>query len=143
MRRVGAVITRLTEIDDNMMYRYDPLRAPDPKQWLQLEEQERLVLVENYHRKAKVVLPNHIVHASMHAVVENQLAEGIPVVQETLARLMADGLDRHDAVHAIASVLAGHIWHLLRKDDMGDDVNERYLQALRVLTVADWRKTAQ
>jgi hypothetical protein len=97
------------------MSRYDPLKAPDSKQWLELDEQERIILVESYHKKARVVLPNHIMHASMHAVVENQLAEGLPVVQETLSRLMADGLDRHDAIHAIASVLAGHIWHLLQK----------------------------
>jgi hypothetical protein len=125
-----------------MMDTYDPLKEPDLEQWLQLDPQERIVLAEQYHKKARVVLPNRVMHATMHAVIENQLAEGIPVVQETLSRLMAEGLDRHDAIHAIASVLAEHIWHLLRKDRVGDDPNERYFQAVRALTAKKWLESA-
>ncbi len=42
-----------------------------------------------------------------HVVVENQIALGdeIPVARN-LHQLMAQGLDRHDAIHAIASVKA-------------------------------------
>jgi hypothetical protein len=56
---------------------------------------------------------------------------------------MADGLDRHDALHAIASVLAGHMSSLMR-DGLGPgDPNERYYQALRAFTVADWLDSAR
>ena len=125
-----------------MMNTYDPLKAPDSEQWLELDPQERIALVEQYHRKARVALPNRVLHATMHAVIENQLAEGIPVVCEALSRLMAEGLDRHDAVHAIASVMTEHIWHLLRKDPVGDDPNERYYQAVRALTAKQWLESA-
>ncbi len=122
---------------------YDPLKAPDPRQWLELDPQERIVLVEQYHKNARVVLPNHILHATMHAAVENQLAEGIPVVHETFSRLTAEGLDRHDAIHAIATVLSEHIRHILRKDPMGDDPHERYYQALRSITAKKWFESAK
>jgi hypothetical protein len=47
-------------------------------------------------------------HAANHVIVENQLAMGdATVVPATLARLMQEGLDRHDAIHAIGSVLVG------------------------------------
>lgn len=87
------------------MERYDPLIAPDPKKWLMLDEQERLDLVEDYHWRARVDLPNEKVHAIAHAVVENQIAIGEELrVERTLRRLMAEGLDRHDAIHAIGLV---------------------------------------
>lgn len=101
------------------------------------------MLVEQYHKKARVALPNRVLHATMHAVVENQLAEGIPVIQEALSRLMSEGLDRHDAVHAIASVLAEHTWRLLRNEPVSSDPHERYFQALRVLTAKQWLHSAK
>jgi 2,4-dienoyl-CoA reductase-like NADH-dependent reductase (Old Yellow Enzyme family) len=125
------------------MNHYDPFQAPDAGQWLALDEQERISLVEKYHKKARIALPNRLVHASMHAVVENQLAQGLPVVQEALSRLMAEGLDRHDAIHAIASVVASQIWHALRDKPPSGDISERYFQTLRTFTAADWRKKAQ
>lgn len=122
---------------------YDPLRDPKPDQWLEMDEQERIALIAKYHRKAGVRLPNVNLHASMHTIIENQLAEGLPVPCEIFCRLIQDGLDRHDAIHAIASVLAEHMWHLLREDPMSGDPHERYFQALRVLTAEKWLKSAR
>lgn len=34
------------------MNRYDPERAPNPEQWLALDEQLRITLAEQYHRGA-------------------------------------------------------------------------------------------
>ena len=80
------------------MNRYDPLRTPDPAQWLELDESERTRLVQQYHRRARIRLPNATLHAVFHVVVENQVAEGTETpVLETLARLMSAGLDRHQA----------------------------------------------
>src|SRR5437016_9813537 len=51
-------------------------------------------------------------------VVENQVALGDEIpVRRTLERLRAEGLDRHDAVHAAGSVLAKRIYDLLRSEE--------------------------
>ena len=34
------------------MTKYDPERAPNPEEWLELDEQERIILAEQYHRRA-------------------------------------------------------------------------------------------
>jgi hypothetical protein len=40
-----------------------------------------------------------------HVIVENQAAQGLETpVRRTLARLQAEGLSRHDAVHAVGSI---------------------------------------
>jgi hypothetical protein len=64
-----------------MIDRYDPLETPDPQEGLDLDEGERLRPVEDFHRRARVRLPNAKVHAVMHAIIENQIALGdeIPV----------------------------------------------------------------
>lgn len=35
-----------------MMEYYDPLESPPPEEWLDMDEAERLSLVEDYHRRA-------------------------------------------------------------------------------------------
>ena len=52
-------------------------------------------------------------HASIHVVVQNQLALGVDVVSSTFDRLMCQGLDRHETIHAIGAVLAENIYSLL------------------------------
>jgi len=123
-----------------MIERYDPDHAPDAEEWLALEESERAALVEEYHREHRLKLPNARMHASIHAVVENQLAmEDQAIVRETLQRLMGEGLTRHDAVHAIGSALAEHIYNLLQSNDPPKDANEGYYAALGQLTAKNWR----
>jgi hypothetical protein len=71
--------------------------------------------------------------------VENQLAEGIEAVRETLERLMSEGLDRHEGIHAIGSVLAEHLSNLMRNGPKkGTDTNEPYFRRLRSLTASTW-----
>ena len=48
------------------MQRYDPLEAPNPEEWLKLDEQERIDLVRDYHRRAGIQLPNEKLHATLH-----------------------------------------------------------------------------
>ena len=88
--------------------RYDPDIAPSAPLWLSLEEARRIALVEEYHDAT--ALPNARVHAAIHTAVENQIAMNLPSVVAAVARLQAQGLDRHDTVHAIGSVLATHMW---------------------------------
>jgi hypothetical protein len=127
------------------MDRYDPLQAPDPTWWLALDEQERIGLVEDYHRRARVRLPDLKAHAVAHAMVENQIALGDEFpVRRALLRLMAEGLDRHDAVHAIGFVLVGNVHDLMQSatsdPDPGVDPRERYYAELAQLTAKSWRE---
>ena len=124
------------------MDRYNPDATPDPEQWLALDEGERIHLVESYHRDARVDLPTAArpLHASIHVVVENQLALNDEPVVRALARLRKEGLSRHDAVHAIGSVLGEHIYDLLKqKTDPPQTSRARYYAAIERLTVATWR----
>src|SRR6059058_3822277 len=112
--------------------RYDPQHAPDPEGWLALDEAERTELVLQYHRRARVRLPNVRLHATIHVIVENQVALGDEIpVRRTLERLRAEGLDRHDAVHAVGSVVAKRIYELLKEGLPTGDPNEPYWAELR------------
>ena len=123
------------------MHRYNPLQAPDPKEWSAMDEQERIRLVEQYHRRAGIRLPNVTAHAVIHAVIESQIALGDELpVRRTLQRLMSEGLDRHDAIHAIGSVLAMHMSDLVSRPDAlpKPDPNRAYYAALDRLTAKEW-----
>jgi hypothetical protein len=119
--------------------RYDPEEAVDPEEWLASDEQERIEAVRRYHRRKKIRMPNDRAHAVMHVVVENQVALGKEFPAESvLARLMREGLDRHEAVHAIASVLARHMFRALKGGD-GSDLNPKYVEGIQRLTAEAWR----
>ena len=121
--------------------RYDPLTAPDAEEWHELDEGERIDLIAQYHRRAKIRLPNEPMHAAIHMIVENQNLAGDEIpVQSTLERLMREGLDRHEALHAIGKVLIEHMYSLLQTE--GDcpappDANDPYYSALAELNACD------
>ena len=121
------------------MRNYDPSVAPDSTAWLEMDEEERLETVREYHRRRRIKLPNLDAHALTHAVIENQLAEDLVPASSALNRLLAEGLDRHEAVHALGSVLMEHIWNLTNKPRGEGDPNAPYLAALEKLTAASWR----
>ena len=123
------------------MDRYDPEVAPDAEGWLGLDEGERLLLVEWYHRDARVNIPKAArrLHASMHVVVENQLASNDEPVVRALAHLMKEGLSRHDAVHALGSVVAENIYDIIKVKDAPETSRARYYAAIERLTAATWR----
>jgi hypothetical protein len=117
--------------------RYDPDVAPSASKWLALDEAERIALVEQSH---DATMPNLRVHAAIHATVETQIALNLPSVIDAVARLQAQGLDRHDTIHAIGSVLAGHMWQLLRDDAPAGDPNAEYFAELDRLSAESWRR---
>ncbi len=95
---------------------YDPLNAPDPDEWQSMDEDERITLVMEHHREAGVELPNEQLHAVVHVVVENKIALGDEMsAQATLERLMREGLDRHETIHAVGSVLVDFVQALIRR----------------------------
>jgi hypothetical protein len=122
------------------MHTYDPDTSPTPVDWLGADEGERIELVFAYHLRGKVKLPNLQLHSVVHVVVENQIALGEEIVVDTLARLQTEGLSRHDAIHAIGSVLAEHVYELMQEDgEAAAAPYRRYLDRLRRLTAESWR----
>jgi len=119
---------------------YDPDASWDAADWLQTDEGERIELVSSFHRRRKIHLPNAQLHAVIHVIVENQLALGDQIVVATLARLQREGLGRHDAVHAIGSVLAADLYELMQEGaEATGDAYRRYLGRLEKLTANNWR----
>jgi len=120
--------------------RYNPHSAPDPEQWLAEEDSEQLDRVMRAHRKQGLDASQLKAHALFHTIVENQIAMGDATpVPEAMDRLMAEGLDRHEAIHAVASKLTKHLWDILRVETQpSDDLHEAYFNAVRQLTAKEW-----
>jgi len=109
-----------------------------------MDEVERVAAVETYHRRQRIRLPRETLHATIHTVVENQVAIGEGAVVETLARLRSEGLTRHEAVHAIGTVLAEQIFRALKGDSGAQsDLSGSYLDRVRRLTAAEWRRSGE
>ena len=122
--------------------RYDPEKTPNPTQWLGLDEHERMRLVSNAHISVQFNPGAETLHSTLHVIIENQLALGAPaVVAHALERLTKAGLTRHDALHAIASVLAEHVYAAVQPEaaDSADSLPEAYEAAVANLTADAWR----
>jgi len=120
------------------MQKYDPMRAPEPEQWEALDPDERIIMVMEYHQEAGIGLPSEQSHAVLHVVVENQIALGDETpVEAAFNRLLTENLDRHDVIHAIASVLANHIYELMNQGDSGP-FNDEYYAEIEKLTAEKW-----
>jgi hypothetical protein len=117
---------------------YDPLYPPDPQTWLDLDEGQRLDLVSEYHESTGEEIPSIPAHAAFHVIVENQLAERFSPMEAALQRLLVEGLDRHDALHAVASLLAEHLHNIMKGHSPEADPNDPYYQALEKLSVVTW-----
>lgn len=127
------------------MQNYNPEVPPNPAEWLAIDEQSRIRIVEKYHRNARVKVPNLNGHAIYHAIVENQIAEGLESVLRAMTRLIDQGLSRHEALHAIGSCVADYVFEVLStedKDSAGTAQN-RYEAAVEGLTAMEWRRKYQ
>ena len=121
-----------------MMKRYDPQKAPDPEAWLSLDEATRINLIMDYHSDAGKDIPGDHLHAVVHTVIENQIAPGDDYpVKSTIERLMDEGLDRHDAIHAVGSVLIKHLWKVGKKE-VTEGFSDDYFEEVRQLTAQQW-----
>lgn len=122
-------------------FKYDANRKPDPKKWMALTEEQQVKLVEEYHVAAKPhpPTPNPKIHAALHTAVEKQLAMGFPPhAQHAVDRLMSEGLSRHDAVHAVGSVIAHHFVASSKGDLVGPI---EYADALNKLNAMRWKSS--
>jgi len=91
---------------------YDPDVAPDASEWLALPEAERMRLAQSYHVAARIKVPSMKAHAALHAAIENQIASGFGPSKRAISRLESEGLSRHEALHAIGSVVASFMYEL-------------------------------
>jgi hypothetical protein len=124
---------------DKMQF-YDPMLELDLKRWDLLDEDERVDLAMKYHKEAGIELPDEYAHALLHVVVENQIAQGDETpVEAVLRRLTDENLDRHDAVHAIANILANHMFELMHGENAALG-NDEYYAELEKLTADKWRR---
>ena len=122
---------------------YDPHEHTNAGAWLELDESERMQLVRRYHRRQRIRLPNETIHAVVHVIVENQVALGDEFpAKAVLLRLMKEGLDRHEAIHAIGSVLSEEFFVVMSGQEAGGDLNADYIEKLKSLTADSWRKQA-
>jgi len=120
------------------MGEYDPNLNIDPMKWGSLDDDQKLQLVEEYHEQFDPDLPDLALHSVLHTIVENQIALGDETpAAATLARLGSEGLDRHDAVHAIASILVSYLHEMLGASDAKNH-NVQYFEALTKLTAESW-----
>jgi hypothetical protein len=121
--------------------RYDPANPPVPDAWLSLPELERIALIAAFHEKHGEFGESLRLHAAIHAAIENQIALGQPEqTRRAIVRLIAEGLDRHEALHAAGSVLAEFMFPLLKAHNAGPEFdNAGYHLALDELSVESWR----
>ncbi len=120
------------------MLEYDPELGVDKETWLNADEGVRIDAVLQYHKDNNIRVPNIRIHAIVHQVVESQLAEGIELVQQKLDELMADGLSRHNAIHAIATALTGVLFNIMKNEPMVEDGNQAYFKKLASVTAKSW-----
>jgi hypothetical protein len=116
---------------------YNPDRAPDPEAWKGSDEMDLMELVIQYHDNARIRMPNARAHAALHVMVENQvaLAEQTPVA-DAVIRLTGEGLGRHDALHAVGSVLLTHMNNAAATNTPIS--RDAYFEDVRALTAESW-----
>jgi hypothetical protein len=119
-------------------FRYDPETEPAADVWNAIDEAERSLIVQAWHEAAGVSVPKMRLHATLHTIVENQIAMGneTPVAQ-AIRRLMDEGLSRHDALHAVGDVMMQSMMSAMR-DPTATSAEPAYYQALTKLTAASW-----
>lgn len=127
--------------------KYDPATRVDPGWWTSLGAEERVSLVEAAH-----VVPeawHHVIHESrphalLHVIAENLVARGDDIpVHAALQRLVRQGLSRHDAIHALASVCSEHaraIGSGRAEPDAPPPAGQ--IKAAAAMTAAKWRGQA-
>lgn len=97
----------------------DPLPA---EEWLLLEEGERIQLVIEGHQRVNAKMgQNETAHATIHVIVETQLAEKYAPAVRAFDRFRAAGVNRHNTVHALASVVTRHMIVMMERHEPFDE----------------------
>ena len=123
------------------MNKYDPLTETEAEAWLAADESERIDLINRFHVDSGADVPEGAenMHAMVHLIVENQIAEGLESASSAISKLVFQGLDRHDAIHAVGAVLSEEMFSLYR-GDKGQWDQKKYDTRLAKLSAMRWRK---
>jgi len=121
---------------------YNPENPPGPSDWLQLPEYERVRIVATYHMVHRLKSGSAKAHAALHAIVENQAATGFGPTVRALARLQSQGLSRHEAVHAVGSVVSGFMFAAMNSPSQTDShaLQSGINTKIEALDAEAWRK---
>ena len=123
------------------MQHYDPNTSPDPIEWNLIDEGERVAMIIRWHQEAGADLPNEVIHATLHAVVESQaiLGDETPVAA-ALDRLTREAVDRHEAIHCIGAALAEYLQQLQSAPAAdAEAMNQRYFKTVETLSIKAWK----
>ncbi len=123
------------------MQEYNPSNSIDADEWLEVDELMRSELVRKFHRGLDEPLSEDSLpgHALIHVIVENQIATNIELVPETIAKLVRQGLDRHEAVHAIGALISAQMFNLAQ-GNIEKFCTVKYKRQLKKLTAKRWLK---
>ncbi|MFT4928622.1 MAG: hypothetical protein ACI8WB_004741 [Phenylobacterium sp.] len=123
------------------MNTYNPNKPIDPETWLAIDEAERIEMVEQFHRIEDNGVPEEAIttHSMIQVIVENQLAENVAYVPDTVAKLIRQGLTRHDAVHAIGAIISEDVFNIVNGEDT-DLSPKKYRRKYEKITAKRWRK---
>jgi hypothetical protein len=131
----------LDDDDEDDILTYDADVTPEPTGWLAEDDQLKAHAVESHHATLTdhVETPNMTMHALIHVIVENQLALGDPPeVRTTLARLVTAGVTRHDAIHALGSVVVDALFEVQKSGTLFDRAKVR--RQLSKLKPGNWKR---
>lgn len=127
---------------------YDPDNWPHPDWWDRMGMSERIQAVAEYHQAhngfngSNTAINEHL-HAIAHVMVENLLMSGRrSMLRPVLEKLMRQGLTRHQAIHAIASVIFDHVTEELR-DGKHCDRMATYLAKLEQVDAIAWARRGE
>ncbi len=123
------------------MDKYNPFESIDPAEWLECDESERIELVREFHKNLEDEMPDDAlsIHSSVHVIIENQLAMGVKLIPETIAKLTRQGLDRHEAIHAIGAIISEDIFNIV-KGKTQEFSTKKYRRKLEKITAKRWLK---
>lgn len=121
------------------MNEYNASKIPNPEKWLALDELTRLELVTEFVNKYEKHIEEQArrIHASLHVIVENQLAMKSEPTPETYSRLIKQGLNRHEVIHAIGAVISEDMFNIMQGDK---EQGLKYQERLKKLTAKKWKK---
>jgi hypothetical protein len=122
------------------MQEYNASISPDPEKWLLLDEEIRLALAMDYveNNEKDIEEGARRIHAVIHVIIENQLAQNVEPTKETYNRLQRQGLDRHEIIHAIGAVISEDIFEIVKGNKKHPF--ERHKLRLKKLTAKRWKK---
>jgi hypothetical protein len=131
-RRTFAMPYTGTRIGNGEFAHLDPSDLDDRCMLIEGEHPEYHAALSDTHPET-VDGVNPRPHITLHEVVANQLwDDDPPEAWQAATRLLAEGMDRHDVLHAIAEVLTTHLHGLLTGSAATPDL-EAYLAGLDAL----------